>query len=316
MKEHQAREIIFELRMKELLQNSGYISVIDEKVYGRSSNHGIFSFAQVNIPTAFVYPVRMLCQYKYYAKNKVELAHIRDFSGIIADVSECNYAMKNYSPNRLSTNIADRYTDAGCFFSVTSFSRAAQEYAWAHNIFLMSFEKIEILQSMLEDIEQFVEELNENTITNLTRNELIEGYFNHCERNGLNYSNIQGGLAILNGVYPVLMLGTNDWLNSLIDESRASENGRVVVEQAIRTKNQFETKFDVRLKEVNLEFSVPNVIMEKMMERRDNNTKKGVVFNVEIPYLTKKGKKGFASMEIYIEGFSRDEYGYEQISLF
>lgn len=316
MKEHQAREIIFETRIKELLQNSGYLSIIEDKVYGRSGEHGIYSYAKINIATAFVHPVRVLCQYKYYAKNKVELAHIRDFEGVMADVSECNYAMKSYSPNRAGMNIADRYTNIGCFFSVTAFSRAAQEYAWAHNIFLMSFEKIEILQPMLDDIEKFVESLNENTITNITRDELIDGYYNYCKSNSLKYCNIKGGIAVLNGSYPVLMLGANDWLTAISDEADMSENGRVIVEQTVRTKNQFETKFDVTLKETNLEFSVPNAVMEKLMERRDNNTKKGVVFNVEIPYITKKGKKGFAFMEVYIEGFSKDEYGYEQITFF
>lgn len=316
MKEHQAREIIFETKIKRMLQDSGYISIIDDKVYGRSGDHGIFSYAQVNIPMAFVFPVRMLCQYKCYAKNKVELSHIRDFGGIMADVSECNYAMKNYTSGKSGINISDRYTDAGCYFSITAFTRAAQEYAWAHNIFLMCFEKIEILQPMLKDIEEFVGNLNENTITNITRDELIAGYENDCINKEINYNNIQGVVAILNGVYPVLMIGVNDWLSSVIIESEMSETGRVVVEQTVRSKNQFETKFDVTLKEVNAEFSVPNVIMEKMMERKDNHTKQGIIFEIEIPYVKRKGKKGFASMELFIEGFSRDEYGFEQISFF
>lgn len=316
MKEHQAREIIFETKIKRMLQDSGYISVVDDKVYGRSGDHGIFSYAQVNIPMAFVFPVRLLCQYKCYAKNKVELSHIRDFGGIMADVSECNYAMKNFLPKKSGVNISDRYTDAGCYFSVTAFSRAAQEYAWAHNIYMMSLEKIEILQPMLKNIEEFVTNLNENTINNITRDELIAGYENYCANHGFNYDNIQAVVAILNGVYPVLMFGANDWLSSIIFESEMSESGRVVVEQTVRSQNQFETKFDVTLKEVNAEFSVPNVIIEKMMERRDNNTKKGVIFEVEVPYVKNKGKKGFASMELFIDGFSKDEYGYEQISLF
>lgn len=316
MKEHQAREIIFETKIKRMLQESGYISVINEKVYGRSGDHGIFSYAQVNIPMAFVFPVRLLCQYKYYAKNKVELSHIRDFGGIMADVSECNYAMKNDVSKKSGVNISDRYTDAGCYFSVTAFSRAAQEYAWAHNIFMVSLEKIEILQPMLKNIEEFVGNLSENTITNITRDELILGYENYCVNQGFADDNIQAVVAILNGVYPVLMFGANEWLSSVIFESEMSESGRVVVEQTGRSQNQFETKFDVMLKEVNVEFSVPNVIIEKMMERKDNHTRKGVIFEVEVPYVKKKGKKGFASMEMFIDGFSKDEYGFEQISFF
>ena len=52
------------------------------------------------------------------------------------------------------------------------------------------------------------------------------------------------------------------------------------------------------------------------MERRDNSTKNGVVFNVDVPYITNKGKRGMASFEMIMDGFSRDQYGYNQISFF
>ena len=64
----------------------------------------------------FLYPVRIICQYKYYAKNRVELNHIRDFGGIMADISEKNYTIKGEAKN-----IPDRYTYRGAFFSATAF---------------------------------------------------------------------------------------------------------------------------------------------------------------------------------------------------
>jgi len=316
VKEHQAREIIFEEQIKKLLQNSGYISVVEETVYGRSGDHGIYSYAKVNMPTAFVYPVRLLCQYKYYAKNKVELAHIRDFGGIMADVSECNYTSKNDMTNKAGVNIPDRYTDAGCYFSVTAFSRPAQEYAWAHNIFLMSFERIDILQDMFMDIEEFVSTLNENTITTLSRSEVLDGFANYCAEKKVDYNNVMGVVAILNGVYPVLILGPKDWLMNIIMEAESQRGGRVKVEKTVSVQNQYETKLDVTFKEANVEFAVPNVILEKMMERRDNTTDRNIMFNIDIPYINEFGRKGFASMELEVDGFSRNEFVYEQFSLF
>ena len=43
------------------------------------------------MPSAFTTPIRMICQYKFYAKNRVELSHIRDFYGIITDINENRY---------------------------------------------------------------------------------------------------------------------------------------------------------------------------------------------------------------------------------
>lgn len=62
------------------------------------------------------------------------------------------------------------------------------------------------------------------------------------------------------------------------------------------------------------EFAIPIVVTEKLMNRKDKPTKENVIFNIDIPYVTKKGKKEFVSMEVFIEGFSRSEYAYEQIS--
>ena len=90
MKEHQAREIIFEEKVKKLLQDSNYINIVEQNIPGRSSSHGINSYGKLNLPTAFIFPLRIIFQYKYYAKNKVELMHVRDFGGIIADISETN----------------------------------------------------------------------------------------------------------------------------------------------------------------------------------------------------------------------------------
>ena len=94
MKEHQAREIIFEEKVKKLLQDSNYINIVEQNIPGRSSSHGINSYGKLNLPTAFIFPLRIIFQYKYYAKNKVELMHVRDFGGIIADISETNYAIQ------------------------------------------------------------------------------------------------------------------------------------------------------------------------------------------------------------------------------
>jgi hypothetical protein len=52
------------------------------------------------------------------------------------------------------------------------------------------------------------------------------------------------------------------------------------------------------------------------MERADNNTRDNVIFNIDIPYVTPKGKKEFVSMEVFLEGFDKGEYTNKQITFF
>lgn len=308
MKEHQAREYIFEEKVKKLLQDSNYISVVEEEIPGRSAYHDIHAYGKLNIPTAFIYPVRIICQYKYYAKNRVELNHIRDFGGIMADISERNYAIRGEAGN-----ISDRYVYAGCFFSATAFSRDSQEYAWAHDIFMVSLERIGVMQPILKKIDEFVAGLSESTINNISKQELLEGYEREVKEDDIMPEAVMG---IVNGVYPIMLLGKKDWITPVLDEAAASEIGRVYIDNVYRSENQFEANFQLNFMESSAEFSIPVTVIEKLMERSDNSTRDNVFFNIDIPYVTKKGKKEFVSMEVFVEGFNKSEYTNKQISFF
>lgn len=308
MKEHQAREYIFEEKVKKIIQDSCYISIVEEEVPGRSVHHDIHSYGKLNIPTAFTYPIRIVNQYKYYAKNKVEINHIRDFGGILEDISQKNYAVKGNIGN-----IADRYLYAGCYFSATAFSRDAQEYAWAHNIFMVSLERIEVMQPILKKIDEFVSGLRESTINNITKEELLEGYEREVNEEELIP---EGAIGIVNGVYPVMLLGKSGWTHPVMEEAAESEIGRAYIDNVYRSENQFEANFKLNFMESSAEFSIPITVMEKLMERTDNNTRDNVIFNIDIPLVTAKGKKEFVSLEVFLEGFNKNDYINEQISFF
>lgn len=303
MKEHQAREYIFEEKVKKLLQDSGYISIVEKEVEGNSIFHDIYNYGLLNIPNAFGFPVRMICQYKFYAKNKVELAHIRDFYGILCDINENRFSKKGDNSNI--------YANVGCYFSATGFTRAAQEYAWSHNIFLVSFEKIDVFKPILENINEFVTGLSEVVINNITKEELLIGY-----DKAVNEKNVlpDAVVGIVNNVYPVIICGNDGWSIPVIEEAQRSEVGKVYIEQVYRTENQFEVKFELTFMESVAEFSIPIVILEKLMNREDNPTRQNVIFNIDVPYVTKKGRKEFASMEVFLEGFEKNQYSYKQIT--
>ena len=303
MKEHQAREYIFEKKVNKLLEDSGYVTIKEKEINGNSSQHGIYSYGILNMPSAFTTPIRMICQYKFYAKNRVELSHIRDFYGIITDINENRYLGVDKNENI--------YNNVGCYFSATGFSRAAQEYAWAHNIFLISFEKIDVFKPILENINEFVNGLNENVINTISKEELLVGYENAVDETHVLPDAMVG---IVNNVYPIIICGNEGWSIPVIEEAEKSEVGRVYIEQVYRTENLFEAKFELTFMESVAEFSIPLAIVEKLMKREDNPTKENVIFNIDVPYLLKKGRKEYASMEVFLEGFEKNQYNYKQIS--
>lgn len=310
MKEHQAREIIFEQKVMELLESTGYIAIKRNEVSGRSGRHGVGAYGVFNFPTAFMYPARLIGQYKFYAKNKVELSHIRDFTGIMKDIAE-----SNYNTTGGSKNTPNRYTDIGCYFSATGFTRAAQEYAWAHNIFMMSYERIAVLQPMLEHIQEFVSGLSENTINNITGDELLDGYSLYCKKQNQEPVCVEAVIGIANGVYPVMIFGTEGWFKEVITKELSVYGGELVADSASREENMFETAVELNFKGVRAQLSLPNVVLEKLAARSDNPTGGECMLKLEIPFADDRGRKSFIGTDVIIAGYDRLEYGYEQMSL-
>ena len=310
MKEHQAREYIFEQKVMELLESSGYVKMTGTEIAGRSGRHGINAYGTFTFPTAFVYPIRFIGQYKFYAKNKVELSHIRDFTGIMKDITESNYGTTGGNKNT-----PDRYTYAGCYFSATEFTRDAQEYAWAHDIFMVSFEKISVLKPQLEHIQKFVAGLNENTINTIEREELLHGYELHCSKDDELPNGADAVIGIINGVYPVMIFGQKEWFYEAISKDLAEYGDKLEVNQAYRDVNQFETYIELDFKGIKAEFSVPNVVMEKLAYRQDNPTEGECILKIEVAFVDDAGRKSFIEIDVNIPGYSKSEYQYEQMSL-
>ena len=56
MKEHQAREYIFEKKVNKLLEDSGYVTIKEKEINGNSSQHGIYSYGILNMPCCELFP--------------------------------------------------------------------------------------------------------------------------------------------------------------------------------------------------------------------------------------------------------------------
>ena len=142
---------------------------------------------------------------------------------------------------------------------------------------------------------------------------MIEGYRSEI---GAQEEMPESVIGIVNGVYPVMILGKAGWTTPVFEEAKTSEIGRAYIDNVYRNENQFEANFELNFMESSAEFSVPVSVIEKLMERSDNNTKDNVIFNIDIPVITGKGKREMISLEVFMEGFNKGEYTNKQISFF
>lgn len=282
MTKEQAGGYLFEAAIWELLKKSGYIQVRETKLKGRSGLHQIDAVGYWKIPVPFIYPVRLMIEAKF--KPKSDLSEIRSFLGAFIDIQE-NYFVRGKSRSA-------RYTDAACMCCKGSFSREAQDYAWAHNIFLISFQNIVSLSPIISKIEHFLETMSLESIE--SKEQLISSFNVRRALSSLYNQNDRQTILIvgmLNSKYPV-MLSTNHSLIDLFKE-RVSQNGDVLraVKTERRTSNgDLNTVYQISFiedKPVSIEFSLPNYIAYRLSEHIDSMPTGKKIFDIEVPSIIK-----------------------------
>jgi len=133
---------------KLLIPNSNYgdMKILSNglNVRGRGCYHQIDALGQFAFRIPFLYPIRLLSEAKYYPSRKIQLHHLRDFIGVIKDISK-NYFIKNMR----SLKELQRFTDCGAYFSISGFTKNAQMYAYGQGIFLVP---CSFLKSLIDKI--------------------------------------------------------------------------------------------------------------------------------------------------------------------
>lgn len=154
-KRGQIRGYLFEVVVRILLRKNGWellskqetgrIEIEDGKIIirGRGTWHQIDSACLFKRRVPFTFPLRLLVEAKYYAKE-IQKDKIRSFIGVIKDISE------NYFINEESNHI--RYTDLGAFFSATGFHSEAINLALAHGIQPISYQTNPLMVGVKEAI--------------------------------------------------------------------------------------------------------------------------------------------------------------------
>jgi hypothetical protein len=285
MKEHQARGYIFESIIWDMLLKNGYTNPAPEKeIRGRGAFHQIDAYGHLTYPVPYVYPIRLLSEAKCYKRDKkVDLTVVRNFVGVIKDISEY------YIVNDDGTHNTFRYTDVGCIFSSTPFTADAQNYAWAHNIRLVPF-TTEEFQIFVQAINDFVE-FKKNELGSFQIQQIKDDF-----KTSTYYSSIKDKfptltMGIFDEVYPIVLISQKKWLtNDQIPQDSDTIQGRKISRQNLRQIN-LGVRFDLNILGVDVFFTLPDYIAMKVISKIKERDKDNDVFELNIPVLFKPFEK-------------------------
>lgn len=168
---NQAKGAVFEKVVKKLLEQNEYEQYVPDneqvddygRVRGRGEWHQIDALGKWQYVVPFVYPIRLLCEAKFL-NGPADISVIRNFVGVVKDISE-NYFVED-NQNIDKRMLSKRHTDCGAVFSVNGFTSNAERYAYAQNIFLISYENNPVIGSLREAFENVAQLLKISKKTN------------------------------------------------------------------------------------------------------------------------------------------------------
>ena len=193
----------------------------------------------------------------------------------------------------------------GTSFSANSFTRDAQDYAWAQNIFLVSFNNISFLLPILDLIETHVGNMSFKKLSKITKKTLINNFkvpqlFN---RRTSKYPSLVVG--VLDNAYPVTLIGPKGWLE--VDIPTQSDN--IPVAKTSRESNELDTLFKLDVFGKDIQFTVPNIIANKLINRIDRSKAGDKIFDIDLPVIV-KGNDGNIRRMLRLTIFLPDRESY------
>jgi hypothetical protein len=161
---------IFEELVLHLLKLVGYspLKVGDDDTYGghsgleiegRGERHQIDAAALLDHSPAFMYPLRLLVEAKCYAEHRrIGIDVVRNAVGVLKDISENYFNVKSPSSAGSTVDIkTQRYNYQSAIFSTSGYSRGATQYAVAHQIFLIQYERVALFKPAVEGLRDLAE---------------------------------------------------------------------------------------------------------------------------------------------------------------
>lgn len=158
---HQLRGALLEEAILFLLKSSGYDPITAAggdpmlrdgpsglTVLGRGAAHQIDAVADFKISPPFSHPQRLLLEGKFH-ESRIALPTLRNAAGVIKDVSE-GWTVAGRSGGAIPRS---RFHYLYAVFSVSDFTTGAQDYAFAHDIFLLPLRRSSFFRPIVSAIE-------------------------------------------------------------------------------------------------------------------------------------------------------------------
>lgn len=123
------------------------------EVRGRGTWHQIDALASFDCSPAFMYPLRLMVEAKCYQKHRpVGIEVARNAVGVLKDITENYFTV----PSMRGSNVqVPRFNYHSAIFSTSGFTSGAVEYSIAHQVFLIQYENVPIIQPLLDAIMAF-----------------------------------------------------------------------------------------------------------------------------------------------------------------
>lgn len=153
---------MFETILMKLLKNNNFLAVEERsdkirenrrnfiEVRGRGTWHQIDCLCDYSVLLPFMFPIRMLGEVKFHS-NSISKEKVREFIGVVKDIQENYFASDDIS------EVSNRVSEIGVFFSTSGFQKEAVKLAFAHNIKTVSYKNnhvIERIKNLITDIER------------------------------------------------------------------------------------------------------------------------------------------------------------------
>ncbi|MDK1119149.1 MAG: hypothetical protein QGM50_10230 [Anaerolineae bacterium] len=166
----QLRGLVLEEVILFLLSRSGYEPVCKKneadgifcssagmQIQGRGTKHQIDAIADYRLTPPFSNPLRLMVEAKHY-DDKIRLPVVRNSLGVLRDVSE-NWIVKSKVsgiPRR------PRWHYISAIFSASDFTRPAQDFAYAQDIYLLPLRNSAFFRPVIEQVDRLnAEDLKE-----------------------------------------------------------------------------------------------------------------------------------------------------------
>jgi hypothetical protein len=204
-------------------------------VKGRGGKHQIDAIADFKVTPPFSYPQRLLLEAKCY-NRPIGIDVTRNAFGVLRDVEE------HWVPSAAAI-LKKRFHYQYAIASINGFSEDAQQYAYAHDLYLLALERASYFQPIADAINAFSDN-NQNRI-HLPRNrrwlhnlriivrgrlrgvfreyqdefseellEMLDRFYNAC-------SQVERGvIALLNGRFPVMLIPSQNIQLDELQEQR------------------------------------------------------------------------------------------------